>query len=83
MIQLDKQEQAVMQSLAESGQGSILIGLYKKMINEVVDVRNMTEINADEIKARKLFADKVEEYLINKIKVYSGQSVGDNDNEFN
>ncbi len=78
MVQLSDTELKVFESIASSSEGRILQSYLERLIVDAIDIRKITGDNIQaQIEARKMFTIMVEENLINKLKVLSGQKLNE------
>lgn len=67
MLQRNEQEQQVFSVLAESGEGEVLLGYFRRLVAHVTDARQIKEQGGDmniAIEAAALAAGIIEENLI-------------------
>lgn len=65
MLQRNEQEQQVFSVLAESGEGDVLLGYFRRLVALLTDTRHLTGDDITiEVKAANRAADIIDEYLI-------------------
>lgn len=59
--------------LANTDHGKDIQTYLEEVVREFTDVRQLIEIKPEEVKARAMAADLIEEKILNRIKVHSGE----------
>jgi len=65
----NKYQADALQRLAKSSDGAIIVSFYKDIISHYADVRQITSLTIEDIKARQLAANILEEEIIKRLQV--------------
>jgi len=65
----NKYQADALQRLAKSPDGEIIVSFYKDIISHYADVRQITSLTIEDIKARQLAANILEEEIIKRLQV--------------
>lgn len=83
MITLTNQEQEVLQRIGGSSDGRVIRGFCQKLVDTLVDIRNIPDGNTDvEKKARTLAVRIIQEEIINRFKILNGELQAPDGEEF-
>lgn len=83
MLKLSKQEQDLFQRLATGSDGKLLLKFCEKLVNSLVDIRNIPDTDASiEKKARSISVRCIEEEFITRLKVLNGDIQSPEDDQY-
>lgn len=70
MLQLNEQEKQVLEILADSSEGEVLLGYLRRLAAHLTDTRTLKDKGGDmniSVEAANRAADIIEEYLIDRL----------------
>lgn len=83
MLKFNQQEHDVFVRLSNGSDGKILRGYLKKLVNELVDIRNVPDQNADiEKKARTLAVNIIQTALLDRLTNVNANLAQPNEDEY-
>jgi hypothetical protein len=83
LLQLNQKEQDAFETIAKSNAGSTLLSFLERLVFSAVDIRNIEGDKKEvQIESRILLSKILSENLIERLKVLSGRTLTENNNEF-
>jgi hypothetical protein len=79
-MQIDSKQQEIIQRIANDSDGKHLLAFFKNLASHLADVRTMTNVSAEEVKAKQLACSIIEDEIINRFKRKTSEEEENNDN---